>query len=314
MRNESAPGSLPAVLKNIARIIDNNFLFITKQSTQYRRISALSPSDSLISPRLPENTGHVGKKTIYPNRLILKLLLFPATILLTSAATSISASANTLNDIVATLFGENAQTVDIVILLTILTLLPSIVIMLTGFTRILIILSFTRNALGMQQTPPNQVLIGLALFLTFFVMQPVFDRVYEEAYEPFTNQEIEQDEFIENALGPLREFMFSQVDGSDLNFFISLSGEDYDDEDSVPSSVLIPAFLTSEIKQAFWIGFVILIPFLVIDMIVASTLMAMGMMMLPPAMISLPFKVLLFVLMDGWQMLIGSMVQSFYKG
>ena len=244
----------------------------------------------------------------------MKIFAFIATFALTGLATGISASANTLNDMVTSLFGESAQTVDIVILLTILTLLPSIVIMLTGFTRILIILSFTRNALGMQQTPPNQVLIGLALFLTFFVMQPVFDRVYEEAYVPYTNQEIEQDEFIDNAMNPLREFMFSQVAESDLSFFIALSDIDApDDNDSIPSSVLIPAFLTSEIKQAFWIGFVILIPFLVIDMIVASTLMAMGMMMLPPAMISLPFKVLMFVLIDGWQMVIGSMVQSFYK-
>jgi len=217
----------------------------------------------------------------------------------------------TMGDIVGTLFGENTQTVDIVLLLTILTLLPSILLMLTGFMRILIVLSFVRNALGMQQTPPNQVLIGLALFLTFFVMGPVFSRVYDEAYVPFTNQEIAQDEFIDRAMGPAREFMFSQVQNSDLNFFVNLSGEDYPDELSIPNNVLIPAFLTSEIKHAFWIGFIIYIPFIVIDMIVASTLMSMGMMMLPPAMISLPFKVLLFVLVDGWQLIIGSLIQSF---
>ena len=219
----------------------------------------------------------------------------------------------TMGDIVSTLFGENAQTVDIIILLTILTLLPSIVIMLTGFTRILIVLSFTRNALGMQQTPPNQVLIGLALFLTLFVMQPVFDRVYEEAYLPYTEGLIEQEDFIESLMVPTREFMFSQVVDSDMNFFLSLAGGEYDTEDDIPNSVLIPAFLTSEIKHAFWIGFVILIPFLVVDMVVASTLMAMGMMMLPPAMISLPFKVLLFVMVDGWQLVIGSIVESFYR-
>ena len=219
----------------------------------------------------------------------------------------------TIGEIVATLFGDSVQAIDIVVLLTILTLLPSILLMLTGFTRIIIVLSFVRNALGMQQTPPNQVLIGLALFLTFFVMQPVFDKVYEEAYTPFAEGEITQDEFIDKAMDPTREFMFEQVADSDLTFFSSLSDEDYPDEASIPNRVLIPAFITSEIKQAFWIGFVIYIPFIVIDMVVASTLMAMGMMMLPPAMISLPFKVLLFVLVDGWQLIIGSVVQTFYR-
>ena len=220
----------------------------------------------------------------------------------------------TLGNIVTTLFGENTQTVDIVILLTILTLLPSILLMLTGFTRILIVLSFARNALGMQQTPPNQVIIGLALFLTFFVMSPVFDKVNTEAYAPFVKGEIAQDEFIKNAMDPLREFMHGQVFKSDLSFFAGIAGGEFDDENqaSIPNSVLIPAFITSEIKHAFWIGFMIYIPFIVIDMIVASTLMAMGMMMLPPAMISLPFKVLLFVMIDGWQLIIGSLVKTFY--
>ena len=217
----------------------------------------------------------------------------------------------TLNNIVTTLFGESTQTVDIIILLTILTLLPSIILMLTGFTRILIVLSFTRQALGMQQTPPNQVLIGLALFLTLFIMSPVITRVYDDAYLPYINQEIGQEEFIENAMAPTREFMIAQTFESDLNFFVELSREPIEDLDSIPNKVLIPAFLTSEIKHAFWIGFLIYIPFIVIDMIVASTLMAMGMMMLPPAMISLPFKVLMFVLVDGWQQIIGSMMQSF---
>jgi len=216
-----------------------------------------------------------------------------------------------LSDIVTTLFGENTQTVDIIILLTILTLLPSILLMLTGFTRILITLSFVRSAIGMQQTPPNQVLVGLALFLTFFVMSPVFTSVYENAYVPYTNQEITQEEFFENAMAPTREFMFAQVFESDMNFFVGLSGESFEDLESVPNRILIPAFLTSEIKHAFTIGFFIYLPFVVIDMIVASTLMAMGMMMLPPAMISLPFKVLMFVMVDGWQLIIGSMLQTF---
>jgi len=226
----------------------------------------------------------------------------------------------TIGDIATTLFGENVSTINIVILLTILTLLPSILLMLTGFTRILIVLSFVRNALGMQQTPPNQVLIGLALFLTLFVMMGVFDQVYEEAYLPLTNNEISQDDFVDRAMGPFREFMHRQVATTDLNFFINLSGLELETNElgfipneAIPDRVLIPAFITSEIKQAFWIGFVIFIPFIVIDMIVASTLMAMGMMMLPPAMISLPFKVLIFVLVDGWQLIIGGVVESFLR-
>jgi len=218
----------------------------------------------------------------------------------------------TINEIVRTLFGESAQTVDIVILLTILTLLPSILMMLTGFTRIIIVLGFVRQALAMQQTPPNQILIGLALFLTFYVMQPVFSRVYDDAYVPFTEGQITQEEFLTEAMVPIREFMLEQVFESDMNFFIGMAGEDYPDIESIPNSVLIPAFITSEVKHAMWIGFMIYIPFIVIDMIVASTLMSMGMMMLPPAMISLPFKVLLFVMVDGWQLIIGSLVQTFY--
>jgi len=217
----------------------------------------------------------------------------------------------TLNEIVRTLFGESAQTVDIVILLTILTLLPSILMMLTGFTRIIIVLSFIRQALGMQQTPPNQILIGLALFLTFFVMQPVFSRVYDEAYVPFSEGQITQEVFLERAMVPTRAFMLEQVFKSDLDFFMDMAGDSYPDIESIPNSVLIPAFITSEIKHAMWIGFCIYIPFIVIDMIVASTLMSMGMMMLPPAMISLPFKVLLFVMVDGWQLIVGALVQTF---
>ncbi|MCL2221156.1 MAG: flagellar type III secretion system pore protein FliP [Oscillospiraceae bacterium] len=219
----------------------------------------------------------------------------------------------TINEIVNTLFGEGAQATDIVILLTILTLLPSILMMLTGFTRIIIVLSFVRQALGMQQTPPNQVLIGLALFLTFFVMQPIFARVYEDAYVPFTEGYMTQDEFLEAAMDPMRDFMLSQVFETDLNFFINLSGEEFDDIYDVPNSILIPAFITSEIKHAMFLGFFIYLPFIVIDMIVASTLMALGMMMLPPAMISLPFKVLLFVMIDGWQLIIGTMLDTFVQ-
>jgi flagellar biosynthetic protein FliP len=220
-------------------------------------------------------------------------------------------AAGTLEDITKTLFGENTQTVDIIILLTLLTLLPSIVIMLTGFTRIIIVLSFIRNALGMQQTPPNQVLIGLALFLTMFVMGPVLKDVHDNAYVPYTKNEITQDEFFDRAMEPTRDFMLRQTGKTDLAFFIRLSNEEIAVPEEAPNRVLIPAFLTSEIKRAFQIGFFIYIPFIIIDMVVASTLMAMGMMMLPPAMISLPFKVLLFVLVDGWQLVIGMLMQSF---
>ena len=278
-----------------------------------KRIAFVYPAE----PRLSEETERIARRSqrnplFKLSPALSKILIFIASLALTAIATGFTVSANTLSDMVTTLFGENSQTVDIIILLTILTLLPSIVIMLTGFTRILIVLSFVRNALGMQQTPPNQVLIGLALFLTLFVMQPVFDRVYEEAYIPYTEGEIEQEEFVDRVLVPAREFMFSQVVDSDMNFFIAISDQEYDTEEDIPNTVLIPAFLTSEIKHAFWIGFVILIPFLVVDMIVASVLMSMGMMMLPPAMISLPFKVLLFVLVDGWQLVIGSLTESFF--
>lgn len=222
-----------------------------------------------------------------------------------------TASRGTVANLVDTLFGESTQTVDIIVLLTILTLLPSIVIMMTGFTRIIIVLSFIRNALGLQQSPPNQVLVGLALFLTLFVMGPVITEVYEEGYKPYAAEEITQSEFIDRAIVPTRRFMLKQTWKTDMDFFLRLSGETFETAEDVPLRILIPAFLTSEIKQAFQIGFFIYIPFIVVDMVISSTLMAMGMMMLPPAMISLPFKVLLFVFVDGWQLVIGTVVQSF---
>jgi len=227
--------------------------------------------------------------------------------------TNSSERAGTINSLVKTLFGESAETIDIIILLTVLTLLPSIIIMMTGFTRIIIVLSFLRNALSMQNAPPNQVMIGLALFITLFVMSPIVSNVYENAYLPYSREEISQSEFFDRAMTPTREFMLKQTYNSDLTFFIGLSREPVDNItiENVPNRILIPAFITSEIKHAFQIGFFIYIPFIVIDMVVASTLMAMGMMMLPPAMISLPFKILLFVFVDGWQLVIGSVVKSF---
>ena len=261
-------------------------------------------------------SDHSPARSTKPGRMarICKKLLRALPVMVTVLGFTIlrAHAAGTLTDIVQTLFGENTQTVDIVLLLTVLSLLPSILIMLTGFTRIIIVMSFLRNALGMQQTPPNQVLVGLALMLTFFVMSPVFSEIYQVAYLPYTQEEISQTEFIEAAMEPTRTFMLKQTYNEDLSFFIRLADETVETVEETPTHILIPAFMTSEIKRAFTIGFFIYIPFIVIDMVVASTLMAMGMMMLPPAMISLPFKVLLFVLVDGWQLVIGSLMNSFH--
>ncbi len=216
------------------------------------------------------------------------------------------------DDVVKSVFGENAQTLDIILLLTGLALIPTLLICLTGFTRIVIVLGFVKNAIGMQNVPPTQVIIGLALLLNFFVMSPIIGEIKEAAYVPYTQGEITIEEFSEEAMVPIRGFMLEQTYKTDLNFFCGLDGmEEVDDVTEVPTHVVIPSFLTSELKRAFQIGFLIYIPFIVIDMVVASTLMAMGMMMLPPAMISMPFKVLLFVLVDGWQLIFGTLVKSF---
>ncbi len=217
------------------------------------------------------------------------------------------------NSVLGGLLGDRSDTVDIVLLLTILSLLPSILIMMTCFPRIIIVLSLIRNGLGLQQMPPNQVLIGLALFLTFFVMSPVINDIDVNAYQPYVNNEITDDEAFERAMEPVREFMFKQTYKSDLNYFISVSDADKDVEsiEDVSNTALIPAFITSEIKRGFQIGFLLYIPFIVLDMIVASVLMSMGMMMLPPIVISLPFKVLLFVLVDGWTLTVQTLISSF---
>jgi flagellar biosynthetic protein FliP len=264
--------------------------------------------------QLPQPALSAKNKTRKLSKFHKKILIFSAVFLILAIMSGTATAAGTLNDMVSTLFGENAQTVDIIILLTILTLLPSILLMMTSFMRIVIVISFVRNALGVQQAPPNQVVIGIALFLTFFVMHPFLVDIYHNAYVPFTEEEITQEEFLDEAVGPLREFMFEQTHTSDLHFFIGLSAnEDIDaaDEETIPTHVLIPAFITSELRAAFVMGFLLYIPFIVIDMIVASILMSMGMMMLPPAMISLPFKILLFVLVDGWQLVLGQIVTSF---
>jgi len=201
---------------------------------------------------------------------------------------------------------------QILFLITIIALAPAILIMMTSFTRIIVVLAFIRNALGTHQMPPNQVLIGLALFLTFFVMSPVLSNINEHALQPYLNGNINQQEALSNALTYLREFMFKQTREKDLALFVKFAQlERVSSLDDIPTHVLIPGFIISELKTAFQMGFIIYIPFLVIDMIVASTLMSMGMLMLPPAMISLPFKVLLFIMVDGWNLVVRSLLLGF---
>ena len=201
--------------------------------------------------------------------------------------------------------------IQTLLLLTSLTFLPAVLLMMTGFTRIIIVLSLLRQALGTPTSPPNQVLIGLALFLTLFVMSPVLDKVYAEAYQPFADNKITLTQALDKGSAPLRNFMLKQTRESDLGLFLKLADHKLDDVQQVPMKVLLPAFVTSELKTAFQIGFIVLIPFLIIDMVVASVLMSMGMMMVSPAMVSLPFKLMIFVLVDGWALLIGSLAQSF---
>lgn len=225
---------------------------------------------------------------------------------------NISAYASVIN---VDVNGTKSDTLEIIILLTVIALLPSIIIMMTSFTRIIIVLSFLRNALGIQQTPPNQVLVGIALFLTLFIMMPVIQEVNADAYQPYKNEEITQEEFYKKASEPMKEFMLKQTGKKELDLFINLSkNEEFietGDYQKLPMTVVIPAFMTSELRRAFIIGFLLYIPFLIIDTIVSTILMSMGMMMLPPIMISLPFKILLFVLVDGWSLLFKTLVMSF---
>ncbi|HID95632.1 MAG TPA: flagellar type III secretion system pore protein FliP [Candidatus Latescibacteria bacterium] len=208
--------------------------------------------------------------------------------------------------------GDVAVTLQIVLLLTILALAPALLIMVTSFTRIVVVFSFLRNAIGTHQMPPNQLLIGLSLFLTVFVMMPVWHRVNDQALQPYFRGEISQKLAVEKGLAPIREFMLRQTREKDLGLFVRMAKMPQPaTPDQVPTHILIPAFVISELKTAFQISFVLFIPFLVIDMVVASTLMSMGMLLLPPIMISLPFKILLFVLVDGWYLIVQSLVQSF---
>ena len=209
----------------------------------------------------------------------------------------------------ATLSGS----MKILIALTVISLAPSILILLTSFTRIIIVLHFTRTAIGTQTSPPNQVIIGLALFLTLFIMAPTFSEVNEKAIQPFDAGELTQEEAIEAGLKPIRTFMYKQTQTKDIKLFLDIAEIDsVESEDDIPFRVLVPSFVLSELRTAFIIGFLIYIPFIVIDMVVASTLMSMGMMMLPPTTISMPFKILLFILADGWNLIIGNLVKTFY--
>ncbi|VBB08082.1 flagellar transport protein flip [Lucifera butyrica] len=206
-----------------------------------------------------------------------------------------------------------AVSLQVLLMLTVLSLAPSILIMMTSFTRIIIVLSFLRSALATQQMPPNQVLIGLALFLTFFTMSPYLDQVNKNALQPYMAGHISQETALTEAIKPMREFMFKQTREIDLALFVNLSNEPRPKSpDDIPTTTLIPAFVISELKTAFQIGFLIYIPFIVIDMVVASTLMSMGMMMVPPTMISMPLKILLFILVDGWHLIIRSLITSFH--
>ena len=214
------------------------------------------------------------------------------------------------------------------LLLTIIAVSPSLLIMLTSYTRIVIVLHFLRTAIGTQTAPPNQILIGLALFLTFFIMWPTFQQINENAIQPLDNGDITMEEALKEAEQPIRQFMYGQVQRKDVKLFIDMAGDSYDIDsaalekeyeesgqsayDAIPMTIMIPSFIIGELRQAFIMGFVIYVPFIVIDMVVASVLMSMGMMMLPPTTISLPFKVLLFILADGWNLVIGSVVKTFY--
>lgn len=204
-------------------------------------------------------------------------------------------------------------TLQVMILMTLLTLLPSALIMMTSFTRIVIVLGILRQGMGTSQTPSNQILLGLALFLTLFIMGPVFQDIYSEAILPYMNEELGTEQALGAAVGPLRTFMLGQTRETDLAMFADLNGIDgFESADAIPLNLLVPAFVTSELKTAFQISFLILIPFLIIDMVVASVLMSMGMMMLSPMIISLPFKIMLFVLIDGWSLIMGTLARSFY--
>lgn len=239
--------------------------------------------------------------------LLLTLLLFPCGQVLAEAGITLVTSSPTADG------GQTyTLTIKILMLMTVLTFLPAMMMMMTSFARIAIVLSIMRQAMGTPQTPSNQIIIGLALFLTFFIMAPVFDRVYNESLQPYLDDKISDQVALEKAEMPFRDFMMAQTRESDLALFVNIAGlEEIESPNDVPFTVLVPAFITSELKTAFQIGFLIFVPFVVIDLVVASVLMSMGMMMLSPMLIALPFKLMLFVLVDGWSLIISSLAASF---
>ena len=217
-----------------------------------------------------------------------------------------------MNDLLSGLNGGSVPTLELIYLLTLVALLPSIVIMMTSFTRIIIILSFTRNAMGVQQTPPNMVLAGIALFLTLYIMAPTINKINVEAYEPYKKGNITQEQALDKMGEDMKEFMLRNTEKKTLERFVSMSKTELKkDPKAYPLTVVVPAFMTSELKRGFTAGFLIYLPFLLIDVVVSTTLMAMGMVMLPPAMVSMPFKLLLFITVDGWNLLFSSMVHRF---
>ena len=249
--------------------------------------------------------------------LILLTLLSSAAPLLAQDAPAAADPANTVNLSLGDMEGGARLDVaiEIVLLMTLLSLAPALLILLTSFTRIIIVLGFLRQAMGTNQMPPNQVLIGLALFLTFIVMSPVFTQINEQALQPYLNEELPQSEALTRAQAPLKSFMLDQVREKDIALFLDLTNQEApEDPEDLPLLIVVPSFVLGELKMAFQIGFVLFLPFLIIDMVVASVLMSMGMMMLPPVLISLPFKVLLFVLVDGWYLIVRSLVSAFQNG
>ena len=239
-------------------------------------------------------------------------LLLPALTLLPGAVAAAGLPTLSIGVQEAATPAEVSTALQVLLVLTVLSVAPAILLMTTAFTRIIIVLSFVRQAMGTQNTPPNQVLLGLALFLTLFVMAPTLNAINDQALQPYMAERITQQQALERSVAVMRDFMFSQVQESELQLFIDITKEEQPaNPREVSSLILVPAFMLSELKRAFQMGFMIYVPFLVIDMLVSSVLMAMGMMMLPPIVISLPFKLLLFVLVDGWQLVVGSLMQSF---
>lgn len=267
----------------------------------------------------------ITKKKQELRRHIIKFLLsLAATLILLICFFSVTAYAEpsvTVDLGAGDASGGQFGVLEALLTVTLLALAPSMLILMTSFTRIVIVLSFLRNALGTQQSPPNQVLIGLALFLTLFVMWPIFTQINEDAYQPYQQGVLTQQEAIDVAVIPLKEFMLRQTYTNDLNLFLSISNEKTGAEENLSAlpedltslglEIVVPAFVTSELKRAFTIGFLLFVPFLIIDMVVSSTLMSMGMVMLPPSMIALPFKIMIFVLVDGWNLLIGTLIRGF---